>query len=79
MSPKITVGKNEGSRNQYFFDLDLRFFACFLVTRFSCTNTLLSSKFIHFLGCVLSTLPFWLNLQKGKSEVVLLDNRDLAT
>ena len=79
MGPKITVGKNEGSRNQYFFDLDLRFFACFLVTRFSCTNTLLSSKFIHFLRCVLSTLPFWLNLQKGKSEIALLNNPDPAT
>ncbi len=79
MSPKITVGKNEGSRNQYFFDLDLHLFACFLVTRFSCTNTLLSSKFIHFLKCVLSMLPFWLNLQKGKNEIALLNNPDLAT
>ena len=79
MSPKITVGKNEGSRYQHLFDLDLRFFACFLVTSFSFTNTLLSSKFSHFLKCVLSMLPFWLNLQKGKSEIALLNNPDLAT
>ena len=51
----------------------------FLVTRFSCTNTLLSSKFIYFLKCLLSMLPFWLNLQKDKSEIVLLNNPDLAT
>ena len=78
MSPKIAVGKNEGSRYQYFFDLNLPSFACFLVKSFCCTNTLLSSKFIYLLKCVLSMLPFCLNLQKGKSEIVLLNNSDLA-